>query len=96
MADDLAMTAEKAVGNGRMKELYVVTKTLSQEKQNCECSLKMRLEIYKQKKQPRKKGKREYFEEILYRSIPNDPRTEDPVIEEISTSHISKQKLEQQ
>ena len=56
MADDLAMTAEKAVGNGRMKELYVVTKTLSQEKQNCECSLKMRLEIYKQKKQPRKKG----------------------------------------
>ena len=31
-ADDLAMTAEKAVGNGRMKELYVITKTLSNER----------------------------------------------------------------
>ena len=74
-----AVTAEKAVGNRRMKEQYMIAKTLSNVNAVKDKSGNVLIE-----ETARKEKWREYFEEILNRPTPDDPITEeecDPVIE---------------
>jgi hypothetical protein len=94
--DDLATTAEKAAGGGRMKELYEITKTLSNEKSKTVNAVKDKSGNLLTEETARRERWREHFEDILNRPIPNDPVTDqecDPVIDEISTSHISKAEI---
>jgi len=96
MADDLAMTAEKAVGNGRMKELYVITKTLSNERSKTVNADKDKTRNLLTEETAKKEMWREYFEEILNRPIPDNTITGEEcetVKKEISTSHISKTEI---
>ena len=93
----LAMEAEEAARNGRMKEVYDITKTLSNDKR------KTTLNAVKDKcgnliteGLARKERWKEHFEEILNRPIPGDPVTDveiDPIINEISTDPITKAEI---
>ena len=72
--DHLAMEAEEAARNGRMKEMYDITKTLSNDKRKTTNAVKDKCG--------------NLITEILNRPIPNDAVTDveiDAIINEIST-----------
>ena len=98
-ADDLASEAEQAAGNGRMKELYEITRTLSNDKGRTRSAVKDKSWNLITEDTARKKRWREYFEGVLNRPIPDNPVSDnvindsDNVIEDISTSHISKAEI---
>ena len=83
--DHLAMEAEEAARNGRMKEVYDITKTLSNDKRKTTNAVKDKCGnlIKKMEGLARMERWKEHFEEILNRRIPDDPVTDveiDPII----------------
>ena len=73
--DDLATKAEKAAGNGRMKELYEITKkiTCSNDKRETINADKDKSGNLLIEESARKERWREHFEDILNRPIPVNP-----------------------
>ncbi|XP_072025117.1 uncharacterized protein [Amphiura filiformis] len=97
-ADDLAARAEQAAGNGRMKELYDITKTLSNDKSRTSNAVKDKSGNILTEQSARRTRWREHFEEVLNRPLPNNPVSEElneheTVIEDISDQHISKAEI---
>ena len=81
--DHLAMEAEEATRNGRMKEVYDITKTLSNDKRKTTNAVKDKCGNLITEGLARRKRWKEHFEEILNRPIPDDPVTDveiDPII----------------
>ena len=94
--DHLAMEAEEAAQNGRMKEVYDITKTLSNDKRKTTNAVKDKCGNLITEGLARRKQWKEHFEEILNRPIPNDPVTDveiDPITNEISTDQITKAEI---
>ena len=94
--DHLAMEAEEAARNGRMKEVYYITKTLSNDKRKTTNAVKDKRGNLITEGLARRKRWKEHFEEILNRPIPDDPVTDveiDPIINEISTDPITKAEI---
>ncbi|KAI0229379.1 hypothetical protein LSAT2_020211, partial [Lamellibrachia satsuma] len=94
--DHLAMEAEEAAHNGRMKEVYDITKTLSNDKRKTTNAVKDKGGNLITEGLARRKRWKEHFEEILNRPIPDDPVTDveiDPIINEISTDPITKAEI---
>ena len=94
--DHLAMEAEEAAHNGRMKEVYDITKTLSNDKRKTTNTVKDKCGNLITEGLARRKRWKEHFEEILNRHIPDDPVTDveiDPIINEISTDPITKAEI---
>ena len=101
-ADDLASEAERAAGNGRMKELYEITRTLSNDKGRTSSAVKDKSGNLITEDTARKKRWREHFEGVLNRPVPDNPVSDnindrdnviDNVIEDISTNRISKAEI---
>ncbi|XP_072018555.1 uncharacterized protein [Amphiura filiformis] len=97
-ADDLASRAEQAAGNGRMKELYDITKTLSNDKGRTSNAVKDKSGNILTEQSARRTRWREHFEEVLNRPLPTNPVSEElndqvTVIEDISDKHISKAEI---
>ena len=87
------MEAEEAAHNGRMKEVYDVTKTLSNDKRKTTNAVKDKCGNLITEGLARRERWTEHFEEILNIPIPDDPVTGvkiDPIINEISTDPITK------
>ena len=94
--DHLAMEAEEAAHNGRMKEVYDITKTLSNDKRKTTNAVKDKGGNLITEGLARRKRWKEHFEEILNRPIPDDPVTDveiDPIINEISTDPITEAEI---
>ena len=94
--DHLAMEAEEPAHNGRMKEVYDITKTLSNDKHKTTNAVKDKGGNLITEGLARRKRWKEHFEEILNRPIPDDPVTDveiDPIINEISTDPITKAEI---
>ena len=94
--DNLATNAEKAAGNGRMKELYEITRTLSNDRSKTSNAVKDKDGNLLTEESARRERWKEHFEEILNRPIPDDPVTDienTPVIEDISTRYITKDEI---
>ena len=90
------MEAEEAAHNGRMKEVYDITKTLSNDKRKTTNAVKDKGGNLITEGLARRKRWKEHFEEILNRPIPDDPVTDveiDPIINEISTDPITKAEI---
>ena len=82
-ADHLAMEAEEAARNGRMKEVYDITKTLSNDKPKTTNAVKDKCGNLITERLARRERWKELFEEIFNRPIPDDPVTDveiDPII----------------
>ena len=95
-AENLATEAEEAAGNGRMKKLYEITKTLSNDKRKAINTVKDKHGNLLTEDSARKNRWREHFEEILNRPVPDDPiieEVDDTVIEDISIDFISKDEI---
>ena len=75
-ADLLAMEAEEAAHNGRMKEVYDITKTLSNDKHKTTNAVKNKCGNLITEWLARRERLTEHFEEILNRPIPDDPVTD--------------------
>ena len=81
--DHLALEAEEAARNGRMKEVYDITKTLSNDKRKTTNAVKDKCGNVITEGLARRKRWKEHFEETLNRPIPHDPVTDveiDPII----------------
>ena len=97
--DDLASEAERAAGNGRMKELYQVTKTLCNDKAKTSNAVRDKNGTLLTEETARKKRWREYCEEVLNRPVPNNPVTDEILendineIVDIKTDYISKAEI---
>ena len=81
--DHLAMEGEEAARNGRMKEVYDITKTLSNDKHKTTNALIDKFGNLLTEGLARRERWKEHFEEILHRPIPDDPVTDvkiDPII----------------
>ncbi|KAI0235559.1 Solute carrier family 23 member 2, partial [Lamellibrachia satsuma] len=94
--DHLAMEAEEAANNGKMKEVYAITKTLSNDKRKTTNAVKDKGGNLITEGLARRERWKEHFEEILNRPIPDDPVTDveiDPIINEISTDPITKAEI---
>ena len=94
--DLLAMEAEEAAHNGRMKKVFDITKTLSNDKRKTTNAVKDKCGNLITEGLTRRKRWKEHFEEILNRPIPADPVTDveiDPIINEISTDPITKAEI---
>ena len=91
--NDLAQSAEKAAGGGKMKELFEITKTLCNERSKSVNAVKDKSGNLLTEETVRRERWKKHFEEILNRPVPEVPIADlecDPAIEEISTSHIAK------
>ena len=80
--DHLAMEAEEAVLNGRIKEMYDITKTLSNDTRKPTNAVKDKCGNLLTEGLVRREQWKEHFEEILNRPIPDDPVTDveiDPI-----------------
>ena len=91
--DHLAIEAEEAARNGRMKEVYDITKTHSNDKRKTTKAVKDKCGNLITEGLARRKRWKEHFEEILNRLTPGDPVTDveiDPIINEINTDPITK------
>ena len=94
--DHLAMEEEEAAYNGRMKEVYDVTKTLSNDKRKTTNAVKDKCGNLITEGLARRERWTEHFEEILNIHIPDDPVTDvkiDPIINKISTDPITKAEI---
>ena len=94
--DHLAMEAEEAARNGRMKEVYDITKTLSNDKRKSTKAVKDKCGNLITEGLARRKRWKERFQEILNRPILDDLVTDveiDPIINEISTEPITKAEI---
>ena len=94
--NDLAQSAEKAAGGGKMKELFEITKTLCNERSKSVNAVKDKSGNLLTEETVRRERWKEHFEEILNRPVPAVPIADlecDPVIKEISTSHITKAEI---
>ncbi|XP_033103525.1 uncharacterized protein LOC117106274 [Anneissia japonica] len=88
--DNLALQAEKAACNGRMKEVYMLTKTISNDKPKPAFAVKDKIGSLVTG-HARTERWREHFEEVLNQPVPDNPVNEivvEPVIHEISTEPI--------
>ena len=75
--DHLAMEAEEAARNGRMKEVYdIITKILSNDKRKTTNAVKDKCGNLLMEGLARRERWKEHFEEILNRPIPDDPVTD--------------------
>ena len=95
-AENLASEAEEAAGNGRMKELYEITKKLCNEKGRTTNAVKDKAGNLLTDDKGRKQRWKEHFEEVLNRPTPSNPvenNVNDPVIEDISTDYITKAEI---
>ena len=94
--DHLAMEAEEAARNGRMTEVYDITKTLSNDKRKTTNAVKDKCGNLITEGLAGRKRWKEHFEEILNRPIHDDNVTDveiDPIINEISTDPITKAEI---
>ena len=81
--DHLAVESEEAARNGRMKELYDIAKTLSNDKCKTINAVKDKCGNFLTEGLARRERWKEHFEEILNRPIPGDAVTDveiDPII----------------
>ena len=74
--DHLAMEAEEAVLNGRIKEVYDITKTLSNDTRKPTNAVKDKCGNLLMEGLVRRERWKEHFEEILNRPITDDPVTD--------------------
>ena len=94
--DHLAMEAEEAARNGRKKEVYDITKTLSNDTRMTTNAVKNKCGNLITEGLARRERWKEHFEEILNRPIPDDLVTDveiDLIINEISTDPITKTEI---
>ena len=94
--DHLAMEEEEAARNGRMKEVYDITKTLSNGKRKTTNAVKDKYGNFIMEGLARRERWKEHFEDILNRHTPGDPVTDveiDPVINETKTDTITKAEI---
>ena len=94
--DHFAMEAEEAARNGRMKEVYDIPKTVSNDKRKSTDAEKDTCGNVLKEGLARRKLWKEHFEEILNITIPDDHVTDvevDPIINEISTDLITKAEI---
>ena len=94
--DHLAIEADEAARKGRIKEVYDITKILSNHKSKTTNAVKDKCENFITEGLARKEPWKEHFEEILNIPIPDDPVTEveiDPIINENSTDPITKAEI---
>ena len=90
------LAAEEAAHNGKMKEVYDITKTLSNDKRKTTNAVKDKCGNLITEGLARRERWKEHFEEILNRSIPDDPVTDveiDLIINEIGTDPITKAEI---
>ena len=79
-----------------MKEVYDITKTLSNDKRKTTNAVKDKCGNLLTEGLARRERRKEHFKEILIRPIPDDPITDveiDPIINEISTDPITKAEI---
>ena len=94
--DHIAMEAQETSRNGRMKEVYDITKTPSNDKCKTTNAVKDKGGNLITEGLARMERWKEHFEEILNRRIPDDHVTDveiDPIINEISNEPITKAEL---
>ena len=94
--DHLAMEAEEAACNGIMKEVYDITKTISNDKRKTTNAVKDKCGNLTMEELARRERWKEHFDEILNRPIPDNPVTEveiNPIINEISSDPITKAEI---
>ena len=81
MVEKKAAAAEKAVGNGRNKELYSITKQITGERKKQAIGVEDKQGVLRTGTKERLQRWVEHFSEILNRDDPTNPVEEDGIVE---------------
>ena len=76
-----AATTEKAVENGRSKELYSITKSVTGERQKHEIGVEEKQRVLSTETKERLQREVEHLNKILNRDDPTNPLEEDEIVE---------------
>ena len=94
--DNMIEEAEKAANNGRMKTVYEITRTLSNEKRRTPSVIKDKEGKILSNEEDCKKRWKEHFEEVLNRPVPTNPienLDEKEILENIETGPITREEI---